>query len=67
MSNDEFPYLLYQERYSPLLKQIAWAAGELAGEGDVDGLGWFESYIVLLLNTARNRMNRDILDHKHGR
>ena len=67
MPEVEYPYLVYQEKYGPLLKQIAWAAGELAGEGDADGLEWFESHIVLLLNTARDRMNRDILDHKHGR
>ena len=66
MTDEEFPYLVYQEKYGPLLREIAWAAGSIAGDGDVEGLAWFEEHVTVLLETAKNRMNSDILDHGGG-
>ena len=60
--SEDFPYLVYQEQFGPLLSVIAKAVGIIAADGDADGLAWFEEHVTVLIEEAKDRMNKDFTD-----
>ena len=62
MAQEDFPYLVYQENFGPLLSVIAKALGMLAGDGDAEGLQWFEQHVSILIEEAKDRIAKDRID-----